>query len=283
MSSSERPVRLIDDMRGVRYGEVLAMYLRDGGGLHAEVYGTQMLNDCPQELWETLDAATIAKEMEAAMVKLNGPRHWVLDGLGTKVAVGTARGHRAAGLGHDGAAVGIGSADEEIKLVERFVGSDCERASLHIEDAVGIRGAANPELSGSGRADLHRAAGLHGQGGLKRCRRVSDTKVAEGRSGSRARVVVAGQGAGSGYGVAYILSGVVADARPGPVSGGVVVGSTRQVGGRHVHVADVAGECSTGEIDRAGSREVQLGIEAGGSAAAEGWMEQGSPQHHPCQ
>ena len=73
-------------MRGVRYGEVLAVYLRNGG-LHAEVYGTQMLNDCPQELWETLDAATIAQEMEATMVKLNGPRYWVLDGLGIKVAV----------------------------------------------------------------------------------------------------------------------------------------------------------------------------------------------------
>lgn len=68
--------RLIDNMRGVRYGEVLAVYLRDGG-LHAEVYGTQMLNDCPQELWETLDAATITEEMGATMVKLNGPRHWV--------------------------------------------------------------------------------------------------------------------------------------------------------------------------------------------------------------
>ncbi len=42
-------------MRGVRYGEVLAVFARDGG-LEAEVYGTQMLNDCPQELWETLDA-----------------------------------------------------------------------------------------------------------------------------------------------------------------------------------------------------------------------------------
>jgi hypothetical protein len=80
------PARLISDMRGVRYGEVLAVYLRDGG-LHAEVYGTQMLNDCPQELWETLDAPTIAAEMGAAFVKLNGPRHWMLDGLGTKVAV----------------------------------------------------------------------------------------------------------------------------------------------------------------------------------------------------
>lgn len=80
------PARLISDMRGVRYGEVLAVYLKDDG-LHAEVYGTQMINDCPQELWETLDAQAIAADMGAAFVKLNGPRHWVLDGLGTKVAV----------------------------------------------------------------------------------------------------------------------------------------------------------------------------------------------------
>lgn len=83
--TSERHPRLISDMRGVRYGEVLAVYLRDGA-LQAEVYGTQMLNDCPQALWETLDATAIAEEMGAVFVKLNGPRHWVLDGLGTKVA-----------------------------------------------------------------------------------------------------------------------------------------------------------------------------------------------------
>jgi len=80
------PQRLIDHMRGVRYGEVLAMFLRDTG-LEAEVYGTQMLNDCPQELWETLDADAIAKDMGALFVKLNGPRYWLLDGLGSKVAV----------------------------------------------------------------------------------------------------------------------------------------------------------------------------------------------------
>ena len=73
-------------MRGVRYGEVLAMFLRDTG-LEAEVYGTQMLNDCPQELWETLDADAITKDMGAVFVKLNGPRYWLLDGLGSKVAV----------------------------------------------------------------------------------------------------------------------------------------------------------------------------------------------------
>ena len=82
----EKQQRLVSDMRGVRYGEVLAMFLRDTG-LEAEVYGTQMLNDCPQHLWETLDADVITKEMGAMFVKLNGPRYWVLDGFGTKVDV----------------------------------------------------------------------------------------------------------------------------------------------------------------------------------------------------
>ncbi|MGZ4707116.1 MAG: hypothetical protein ACXWBN_00070 [Acidimicrobiales bacterium] len=84
--TNEATPRLISDMRGVRYGEVLAAYLRDDG-FEAEVYGTQMLNDCPQELWETLDATAIAAEMGAVVVKLNGPRYWMLDGLGQKVAV----------------------------------------------------------------------------------------------------------------------------------------------------------------------------------------------------
>ena len=78
--------RLISDMRGVRYGEVIAAFLRDSG-FEAEVYGTQMLNDCPQELWEGLEADAIAAEMGAVAVKLNGPRHWMIDGLGQKVAV----------------------------------------------------------------------------------------------------------------------------------------------------------------------------------------------------
>jgi len=77
--------RLISDMRGVRYGEVIAVFLRDSG-FEAEVYGTQMLNDCPDELWRTLDADAIAAELGAVAVKLNGPRHWMIDGLGQKVA-----------------------------------------------------------------------------------------------------------------------------------------------------------------------------------------------------
>ena len=83
--TNDKQQRLIDNMRGVRYGEVLAVFAK-GDTLEAEVYGTQMLNDCPAELWDTLVADEIAKDMGALFVKLNGPRKWVLDGLGTKVA-----------------------------------------------------------------------------------------------------------------------------------------------------------------------------------------------------
>lgn len=78
--------RLISDVRGVRYGEVIAAFLRDSG-FEAEVFGTQMLNDCPQELWDTLDADVIAADMGALGVKLNGPRYWMIDGIGQKIAV----------------------------------------------------------------------------------------------------------------------------------------------------------------------------------------------------
>ena len=84
--TASTPERLITDHRDTRYGEIIAVFARDGG-FAAEVYGTQMLNDCPAELWDTLDATTIAEELGALAVKLNGPRHWTLDGFGTKVEV----------------------------------------------------------------------------------------------------------------------------------------------------------------------------------------------------
>ena len=84
--TSDKPDRLVPDMRNVRYGEVLGVFARDGH-FEAEVFGTQLINDCPQELWETLDATEIAAEMGAIGVKLNGPRYWTLDAFGQKVAV----------------------------------------------------------------------------------------------------------------------------------------------------------------------------------------------------
>ena len=84
--TTEKPERLVSDMRNVRYGEVLTVFSRDGR-FEAEVFGTQLLNDCPQELWETLDATAIAAETGAIGAKLNGPRYWTLDAFGQKVAV----------------------------------------------------------------------------------------------------------------------------------------------------------------------------------------------------
>lgn len=82
-AASETP-RLIDDVRGIRYGEVIAVFARDGH-FEAEVFGTQFLNECPQELWDALDPSAISAELGALLVKLNGPRRWVIDGIGQKV------------------------------------------------------------------------------------------------------------------------------------------------------------------------------------------------------
>lgn len=119
---NETAQRLISDMRGVRYGEVLVVHLRDEGRLEADVYGTQMLNDCPQELWETLDATAIAEEMGAFVAKLNGPRHWMLDGLGTKVAVVEPVMHEFNGLlMRRIATVDLGTEPSVVPYTERYV------------------------------------------------------------------------------------------------------------------------------------------------------------------
>jgi hypothetical protein len=75
--------RIVTNHRGTRYGELFAIF-SDAEQFTAHVYGTQLLNDCPQELWEALDPAVIAEDLGALLVKLNGPRYWMLDGLGSK-------------------------------------------------------------------------------------------------------------------------------------------------------------------------------------------------------
>ena len=65
------------DVFGKRYGEVLL--IRAGAaGPEATVYNTFPLNDCPAELWDKLDAATIAQENGAVAALLNGPRYWLM-------------------------------------------------------------------------------------------------------------------------------------------------------------------------------------------------------------
>lgn len=83
--SAEKPQKIVPNMRNVRYAEVLGVFVR-GEELYAEVWGTQMLHDCPLEWWTSLDPETLKTELGALGIKMNGPRNWVLDGFGTKTA-----------------------------------------------------------------------------------------------------------------------------------------------------------------------------------------------------
>jgi hypothetical protein len=50
--------------------------------VRVEVYNSYMLNDCPLDVWATLDADAVASQHGADMAVLNGPRYWMMDGIG---------------------------------------------------------------------------------------------------------------------------------------------------------------------------------------------------------
>lgn len=53
------------------------MRLGDSGP-EATVFNSFPLNYCPEELWSKLDADAIARENDAQMALLNGPRYWLM-------------------------------------------------------------------------------------------------------------------------------------------------------------------------------------------------------------
>ncbi len=66
-------------LRDQRYCEVL---LGSGGLIVPKklaVYNTIGLNTCPEDLWSRITVDSVKKETGAKFVKLNGPRHWVVD------------------------------------------------------------------------------------------------------------------------------------------------------------------------------------------------------------
>ena len=74
------------NLRGVRYCEVLVPELGDGhDGMALKVYTTQGLNDCPQELWNTIDARTEARRLGVPLVFKNGPRHVAYDQISAQI------------------------------------------------------------------------------------------------------------------------------------------------------------------------------------------------------
>lgn len=76
-------VTLVGDVFGKRYGEVLLVRNTETGP-EATVYNTFPLNDCPAELWDKLDATAIAAENGAVAALLNGPRYWLMSGIGKR-------------------------------------------------------------------------------------------------------------------------------------------------------------------------------------------------------
>lgn len=67
-------------LRGTRYCEILVGTLKDGN-VQVAVYTTAGLSDCPEAEWAKLDEATLKAETMATLVKLNGPRYWMIDSL----------------------------------------------------------------------------------------------------------------------------------------------------------------------------------------------------------
>ena len=67
-------------MRAKRYCEVLLLHPAAAGPT-ADVYNTFPLNACPEAQWRAMDAGAIAKENDALIALLNGPRYWLMDGI----------------------------------------------------------------------------------------------------------------------------------------------------------------------------------------------------------
>ena len=68
------------DVFGLRYGEVLLVRMGESGP-EAAVFNSFPLNDCPAELWNALDAESIAKDNGVVAALLNGPRYWLMSGI----------------------------------------------------------------------------------------------------------------------------------------------------------------------------------------------------------
>ena len=62
----------MDDLRGARYWEIFLIRSEEGQ-LTAAIYNTTGLNDCPAELWRSLDPGQLAKDFGVLAVVLNGP------------------------------------------------------------------------------------------------------------------------------------------------------------------------------------------------------------------
>ncbi|MEW7290288.1 hypothetical protein [Aquimarina sp. 2304DJ70-9] len=73
-------IELPEDLRDYRYGEIIPIF-QNKSTIYAEVYNTIGLNKLPSNLWKKLNADVLAEKYGAKIVKLNGPRYWVLNSI----------------------------------------------------------------------------------------------------------------------------------------------------------------------------------------------------------
>jgi hypothetical protein len=73
--------------RDMRFGEILV--IKASG---VEIYNTTGLNDCPPELWDTMDLEQLKQQFGAQAIQKNGPHFWMMDAqtvsFGEKVSFG---------------------------------------------------------------------------------------------------------------------------------------------------------------------------------------------------
>lgn len=78
--SQTNATRSLFGIFNARYCEVIIIK-RHGYKMHASVYNSLHLDTCPAQKWNQMDVAAIKKQFDASIVKLNGPRYFVMNGM----------------------------------------------------------------------------------------------------------------------------------------------------------------------------------------------------------
>ncbi|KAJ3234081.1 hypothetical protein HDU78_006048 [Chytriomyces hyalinus] len=76
-------------VKNQRYGEVRAAKIDGFNQVSVSVYSTFGLNECPQETWDSLTEADVAKHFGCRKAVLNGPRLWMVDSFGPAMSAPT--------------------------------------------------------------------------------------------------------------------------------------------------------------------------------------------------
>lgn len=67
-------------LRDARYCELVAVHLTMNG-LLASVFNTLGFDDCPADKWDALDRRELLRAFDTLAVVMNGPRHFIMDGI----------------------------------------------------------------------------------------------------------------------------------------------------------------------------------------------------------